>query len=157
MSEVQEAGNGRKKTFEPNLVPFIDLMSVLITFLLITAVWTQVSMMQIGTSLYSKKTQDQPPPPIPKDADVVLKIDIKASGYTIFLGKQVINLPLIAGEFDLEGLRAQMDRAKQMYPEKTDGAIAMADELPYENLIKGMDIMLNAGFSAISVLTGAPK
>lgn len=157
MSEVQESGNGRKKTFEPNLVPFIDLMSVLITFLLITAVWTQVSMMQIGTSLYSKKNPDQQPPPPPKDADVVLKIDVKASGYTIFLGKQVINLPLIAGEFDDEGLKAQMERAKQLHPEKTDGAIAVADELPYEKLIKGMDIMLNAGFSAISVLTGAPK
>lgn len=157
MSEVQEGGSGRKKTFEPNLVPFIDLMSVLITFLLLTAVWTQVSMMQIGTSLYSKKTQDQPPPPIPKDADVVLKIDVKADGYTMFLAKQVIKLPLIAGEFDDVGLKAQLERAKQLYPEKTDGAIAVADELPYEKLIRGMDLMLNSGFTAISVLTGAPK
>lgn len=157
MSEVEESGKGRKKNFEPNLVPFIDLMSVLITFLLITAVWTQVSMMQIGTSLYSKKNPDTPPPPPPKDADVVLKVDVKPSGYTLYLAKQVIQLPLIAGEFDDAGLKAQLDRAKQLYPEKTDGAIAVADELPYEKLIKGMDIMLNSGFAAISVLTGAPK
>jgi len=157
MGHISSGGSGRKKTFEPNLVPFIDLMSVLITFLLITAVWTQVSMMQIGTSLYSKKTQDTPPPPIPKDADVPLRVDVKPDGYKIILAKQTIQLPLIAGEFDDVGLKAQLERAKQLYPEKTDGAIAVADELPYEKLIRGMDIMLNAGFSAISVLTGAPK
>lgn len=157
MAHVSSGGGGRKKTFEPNLVPFIDLMSVLITFLLITAVWTQVSMMQIGTSLYSKKSQDTPPPPPPKDADVPLRVDVKPDGYKIILAKQTILLPLVAGEFDDEGLKAQLERAKQLYPEKTDGAIAVADELPYEKLIRGMDIMLNSGFSAISVLTGAPK
>ena len=156
MSEVEESGTGRKKTFEPNLVPFIDLMSVLITFLLLTAVWTQVSMMQIGTSLYSKKTENTPPPPIPKDADVVLKIDIRPSGYVLTVGKNPMSLPLVNGEFDDLGLKAQLERAKQMHPAKTDGAIAMADELAYERLIRAMDIMLNSGFPNISVLTGAP-
>ena len=157
MSEVQESGKGRQKTFEPNLVPFIDLMSVLITFLLLTAVWTQVSMMQIGTSLYSKKSDATPPPPIPQDADVVLKIDIRPSGYVLTIAKQAMSLPLENGEFDDVGLKAQLERAKQMYPAKTDGAIAMADELAYERLIRAMDVLLNSGFPNISILTGAPN
>ncbi len=57
MAHIESGGSrGRKTNIELNLVPFIDLMSVLITFLLITAVWTQVSMIQIGSSLYGKKT-----------------------------------------------------------------------------------------------------
>jgi len=157
MSEVQESGSGRKKNFEPNLVPFIDLMSVLITFLLITAVWTQVSMIQIGTSIYGKKTENSPPPPIPEQADVVLKLDIKANAYVLTVAKQVINLPLVNNEYDDEGLVAQLEKAKQLYPAKTDGAIAMSDDLPYERLIRGMDALLKSGFPVISVLTGGPN
>ena len=39
------SGGGGKKAidFDINLVPFIDLMSAMISFLLITAVWTQVA------------------------------------------------------------------------------------------------------------------
>jgi biopolymer transport protein ExbD len=159
MAEIQtSSGKGKRRTnLELNLVPFIDLMSVLITFLLITAVWNQVSMIQIGSSLYGKRNEQQQQQPPPPDADVPLKVDITERGYTMTLGKQVINLPMIKGEYDEVGLVAQLEKAKQLYPEKTDAAIAMSDELPYERLIKGMDDMLKAGFPAISVLTGGPK
>ena len=156
MSEVQETGGGRKKNFEPNLVPFIDLMSVLITFLLITAVWTQVSMIQIGTSIYGKKS-DNTPPPIPDNADVVLKLEIRANGYVLTVAKSVVNIPNLGGDYDDVGLVAQLEKAKQLYPQKNDGAIAMADDLPYERLIRGMDALLRAGFGTISVLTGGPN
>ena len=157
MADIQQSGGGRKKNFEPNLVPFIDLMSVLITFLLITAVWTQVSMIQIGTSIYGKRQENTPPPPIPEHSDVVLKLDIRPSGYTLTIAKQVIQIPLANGDYDEANLVGQLEKAKQQYPNKQDGAIAMADELPYERLIRGMDAMLKAGFPTISVLTGGPN
>ena len=43
MAHIDSGGRGRDVNTELNLVPVIDLMSVLITFLLISAVWTQVS------------------------------------------------------------------------------------------------------------------
>lgn len=159
MAEIQEAGNGRNrpKNLELNLVPFIDLMSVLITFLLITAVWQQVSMIQIGASIYGKRNQDQPPPPIPEEAQIPLKLDITTRGYVLTVAKQRFNFPLVNGDFDDPGLSQQLEMVKQQYPTKQDAAIAIADELPYERLIKGMDNFLKTGFSQISVLTGGPK
>lgn len=139
-----------------NVVPFIDLMSVLISFLLITAVWTQVSMIQIGSSLYGKKSDTQPNPEPPPLASLVLKIDVKGTGYVLTVGKQAIALPLLNGEFDDDGLLAQLQRIKQLYPEKTDAVISVADDLAYERLIKAMDNLLVAGFPAISVATGGP-
>lgn len=156
MAHIESGGGkGRKTSLELNLVPFIDLMSVLITFLLITAVWSQVSMIQIGSSLYGKKSENAPK--ITPDADVVLKLDIKPQGYLITVGTQIINVPLLNNEYDDIGLVAQLERAKKLYPNKTDAAIAMADTLPYERLIKGMDGFLKAGFPQISVLTGGPN
>lgn len=148
-------GKGRKVSLELNIVPFIDLMSVLVTFLLITAVWSQVSMIQIGSSIYGKKDERQNP--LPPAVDVVLKLDVHSKGYVLTVAKQTINLPLVNSEYDDVGLVAQLEKAKRLYPTKIDGSIAMSDDLPYERLIKGMDGYLKAGFPQISVLTGGPK
>lgn len=159
MADIQEGGKGRGRSssFELNLVPFIDLMSVLITFLLITAVWTQVSMIQIGSSLYGKKSDSQPNPEPPPLADLVLKVEVKAAGHVLTVGKQMISLPMLNGDYDHAALVAQLQRVKQLYPDKNDAVVAVSDELQYELLIKTMDDLLIAGFSAISVATGGPN
>ncbi len=145
----------RSTSMELNLVPFIDLMSVLISFLLITAVWTQVSMIQIGSSLYGKKIDNEQvtPPPL---ADIVLKLEVRTNGYVLTVGKQAISLPLQNSQYDEAGLVAQLQRVKQLYPEKQDAVVAVADVLAYEQLIKAMDNLLVAGFPSISVATGGP-
>ncbi|MCX7978886.1 MAG: biopolymer transporter ExbD [Bdellovibrionaceae bacterium] len=157
MAQIESSSkSGRKINVELNLVPFIDLMSVLITFLLITAVWTQVSMIQIGSSLYGKRSETQPPTPPPL-AELVLKVDVRQNGYVLTVGKEIISLPLKAGVFDDEALLSQLLRVKQIYPEKSDAIVSVEDKLPYEQLITTMDNLLQAGFSAISVATGDPN
>lgn len=159
MAEIQEGGKGRGRStnVDLNLVPFIDLMSVLITFLLITAVWTQVSMIQIGSSLYGKKSDTQPNPEPPPHAEIVLKVDVKQAGYILTVGKQMISLPKQGEEYDDAGLIAQLQRVKSLYEEKTDAVVSVEDTLPYNQLIKAMDDLLVAGFSVISVATGGPN
>ena len=157
MAQIESTSSGRRVNVDLNLVPFIDLMSVLITFLLITAVWTQVSMIQIGSSLYAKKLDDQtPPPPLPL-AEIVLKVDVKGAGYVLTVGKQVLSLPKIQNEYDEAGLLAQLQRVKQLYPDKIDAVVSVSDEVQYEQLIKAMDHLLVSGFSSISVATGGPN
>lgn len=158
MADIESGGGsrGRKVNIDLNLVPFIDLMSVLITFLLISAVWVQINMIQMGTSFYAQKDPNDPPPVIPPNADVVLKIDVKQAGYVVTFGRQVISLPNSGEVFDDVGLTAQLLRAKQLYPEKVDAALAVADELPYERMIYSMDVILKAGFPKISLATGNP-
>ena len=159
MADIQEGGRkgGRARNIDLNLVPFIDLMSVLITFLLITAVWTQVSMIQIGSSLYGKKSDTQPAPTPPPNADVVLKVEVKSTGYQVVVGKDQISLPQKDGAYDDVGLLAQLQRVKQLYPEKVDAVVAVEDTLAYESMIKTMDNLLVAGFTVISFATGGPK
>lgn len=157
MAHIDSGGSkGRAVSVELNLVPFIDLMSVLITFLLITAVWTQVSMIQIGSSLYAKKDESQSPPKPPPNADVALKVDVKMDGYVLTIGTQIISLPKIGVDYDNPSLVAQLQRVKQLYPEKIDGIVSMSDQIPYEQLIITMDQFLVAGFPNISIATGGP-
>lgn len=149
------SSSGRRVNIELNLVPFIDLMSVLITFLLISAVWTQIQMIQMGSSFYGKKTEDEMPKPTP-NMELVLRIDVKATGYIITIGKQVISLVKVSDQYDEVGLASQLQRVKQLYPDKVDAAIAVSDDIPYEAVIRAMDKILLSGFSNITFATGGP-
>lgn len=139
-----------------NLVPFIDLMSVCISFLLITAVWTQISMIQLGSSMYSKKTTDELPKPPPK-ADFPFRVDVKSAGFQVIAGVEKKQIPLQDNEHDFSALAVELARVKQMNPEKTDAVLTMADDLAYELLIKTMDRVLENGFAEISVATAEAK
>ncbi|MDX9731379.1 MAG: biopolymer transporter ExbD [Bdellovibrionales bacterium] len=152
MAQVEEKSGGRSTNVDMNLVPFIDLMSVLITFLLITAVWSQVSMIQLGSSIYGKKTSDQitPPPPI---ADIPLRLDVKDFGFRLVVGQDRYTFERKNGEWQVDELGERLAVVRQMYPDKADATITVDNEVPYEKMVMGMDVLLGGGFSAISIAT----
>lgn len=63
-------GKGKKKPLDTaiNLVPFIDLMAVTISFLIMTAVWTQIGRLQVqqsgGPSDPNQEQQDNKTVPV---------------------------------------------------------------------------------------------
>lgn len=157
MAQIESGSQrGRQVNIELNLVPFIDLMSVLITFLLISAVWTQVQMIQMGASFFGKKTEDIQAQITP-NMDVILRIEVKSTGYVLTIGTETFALPnLQNGSFDDAGLVAQLQRVKQLYPEKIDAILSVADDLPYEVAIKSMDQVLLTGFVNVTFAAGGP-
>lgn len=157
MAHIDTGGSGgRNKSVELNLVPFIDLMSVLITFLLISAVWTQVSMIQLGASFASPRSDQTTPIQPPPLEDLVLRLDIRANGYVLYVGKDVRSIPKLGTEYDKEALVADLTKIKQMYPDKGGIKMAIEDEIVYDHVVAAMDIGLKAGFSP-ELLTGGPN
>ena len=153
MAHIDDGGGDkRSSTVDLNLVPIIDLMSVCIIFLLITAVWTQVSMIQIGSSIYGKKSSDEKVEP-PKEAQVPFRLDVLREGYRVIIGKSTLNFPKVGGQYDQEKLVTELRKIKELYPEKADAVVTVLDDLPYGSLITGMDALLTAGFPEISVAT----
>jgi biopolymer transport protein TolR len=151
MASIDTGGKG--PNVDLNLVPFIDLMSVLITFLLISAIWVQVSLIQIGSSLYAKKTSDQDIELLP-DMQIPFRVDVREEGYRIIIANQSVMIPKVRGEYDEDGLLARLMQIKASYPDKTDAVITMEDEIAYNELIRGMDMLIQAGFPSIAVATG---
>lgn len=148
--------NGRSSNVDVNIVPFIDLMSVLVIFLLITAVWTQVSMIQIGSSIYGKKTNDDKVEPPPR-AEIPFRLDIKDMGYKVLVGRQETIVPKLNNEYDIGKLILELKKIKEIYPDKADCVVTMSDDLAYVNLIGGMDALLQSGFPQISIATGGAE
>ena len=154
MAHVDDGKGDRSANADVNIVPFIDLMSVLVIFLLISAVWTQVSMIQIGSSIYGQKTSDKDVEPPPR-AEIPFRLDITRSGHNILIGRQSNRVPKMTdGKYNLEELGVQLRKIKGIYPDKVDAVITINDELEYMHLISGMDALLQAGFPEISVATG---
>ncbi len=157
MAQIEGSGDGtREVNVEPNIVPFIDLMCVCIIFLLVTAVWTQVSMIQIGSSVYSKRTEATPSEPPPRP-EVAFRLDIVNSGYIVNIGKRTVSIPKVSGAFDDKTLTAELASIRQEYPDKKDVVVAVSDEMTYDDLIHGMDMLLTAQFEEISVATGGAR
>jgi biopolymer transport protein TolR len=153
MAQIEEKGGGRNSNVDLNIVPFIDLMCVCIIFLLVTAVWTQVSMIQIGSSVYSKRTEATPdvPPPRP---EVAFRLDVVTSGYIVQIGKKQMSIPKVNGAYDDKRLKVELLDIKKQYPDKKDAVITVLEELTYDDLIHGMDMLLRQGFEEISVAAG---
>src|SRR5690242_10889998 len=58
-----------------NMVPFIDLMAVTIAFLIMTAVWTDVGRLQVGSTGGAESTSSAPP--------LTLRLDAQGAVLTI--------------------------------------------------------------------------
>lgn len=153
MAHIDDGNGDRSANADVNIIPFIDLMSVLVIFLLISAVWTQVSMIQIGSSIYGQKTSDEEVKPPPR-AEIPFRLDITPFGHNITIGRNRINVPKLGKDYNLENLIDQLQSIKLTYPEKVDAVITINDELEYMHLISGMDALLTSGFPEISVATG---
>ena len=160
MASIEEKSSRREVNYELNIVPFIDLMSVCIIFLLLTAVWTQVSMIQIGSSVYGKRQDDQDDSKKPPRPEVNLEVLVDKRGYTVVVGQETpVSIPRVAGgdgqlEYDQRNLILVLRGVKNKYPDKKDALIALQDDLVYENLIQGMDSLLLAGFPEVAIKTG---
>src|SRR5215471_1530663 len=65
--DLGSSGKGKKKPLDAtiNLVPFIDLMAVTISFLIMTAVWTQIGRLQVAQSGNSTENDTQEKPTVP--------------------------------------------------------------------------------------------
>jgi biopolymer transport protein ExbD len=137
---------GRDLNVELNVVPFIDLMSCLTAFLLVTAVWTnlaQISIKPKGIGRDSEKMlQEEPPPNI---SVLVTKNDVWV-GTTLGDRRQIQNLG--DGEFDWDGVKEVLGELKEsaLFTARQDIEVAAEDEVAYDFIIGAMDVSIASGF-----------
>jgi biopolymer transport protein ExbD len=149
LSPSPRNGRTRRQVDEGlNLVPYIDLLTCMIAFLLITAVWTQVA--QLRTS--SRTPGDTGAPDLPQTKMVVL---VGAQGFNVLVNENRQILPRLDSHYDFPALAAAMKKAKSDHPDKDDVLIASEDQVDFDTLVATMDTLLSAGFPAVSLADAA--
>jgi biopolymer transport protein TolR len=144
-------GKGGKKPLDAamNLIPFIDLLSCCISFLLITAVWTQLARMDVTQKGQSSAgAVDEKPP----ENVVQLTLFINKDGYTFAKSTgESTDIPKKGEEYDYAKLADTLKDTKTAYPDKNDIMVKSDDDVMYNNIIRTMDVVLSNKFPDVSL------
>lgn len=143
-------GKGGKKPLDAqiNLVPFIDLLSCCISFLLITAVWTQLARMDVtqkGQGAAGAQDENQ-------QQQVQLTLFIDEHGYTFTKSTgETTQIELQGEEYNYAKLSEVLQKAKTDHPDKNDINIKADDKVLYQKIISTMDIAVGAKFADVAL------
>ena len=148
------SGKGGKKPLDAyiNLVPFIDLLSCCISFLLITAVWTQLARMDVTQKGQGAAgaTPDQPP-----EQQVQLTLYVDKDGYTFTKSTgESTPIPMKGDDYDytkLSDILKEVRSDPRLPADKEDIAIKADDSVVYNKIIKTMDVCISQKFPTVSL------
>ena len=155
---MPEGGGGKRKR-RPldaiiNVVPAIDLLSCCISFLLFTAVWTQISRLQaqqFGTPTEQAAEQQK---------SLVVTLVVGGNGYLLSTsaGAAVSIPPLGRGGdglpvYDLKALGDRLKQLKADYPDQAAVTVAAEDAVLYQDLVRTIDACVGAGLPTVSVMS----
>ena len=155
VTEAPSKGGKKSMNVELNLVPFIDLMTVCVTFLLLTAVWTQTNRISIDQSV-AKPKPNQPQQEQPKRLTVMVGRD----GYSVRWSEdpKAESIPKAGnGKYNADGLKAKLKEWLDAKRFKTDQKVMVApeDTMPYSEMIAAMDACNQVGLMNIMVADAA--
>lgn len=129
----------RKKNEPPELdiTTFLNLMVVLIPFLLISAVFSRVTIMELSVPTGGGGGAGKP--------NVTIEVIIRDLGLEIANGSKVMAaIPKKDDHYDMKKLSEILIRLKAQYPQKEEATILMEPKIEYDNLIQIMDAVRSA-------------
>src|SRR5215472_12269704 len=106
-----------RKPAELLLVPMIDIFTVLVTFLLMTAVFSRIVVMQIDLPSSAAA-------PTPEEPKFRLEVIVRQDGYELSDSKDVIGtIPKVNGAYDLNALTERVLAVKREHPTSEDASV----------------------------------
>jgi len=140
--------------FEVNLVPFIDLLSVCICFLLLTAVWLNVGTVNVKQAVGGQPADETEKKPM-------LWVSLGDKGDMTVEARDAGRLPAnlrkfsvaaIEGKVNFGQLEAVMGQLKQAEPNLRTALIQPKAQTSYEMIIDVMDQFKKAGLHDLGVV-----
>ena len=135
---IRSRRGGRRQndeTAELNITAFMNLMVILVPFLLITAVFSRLAIIELnlpGSSTEPVEPQDQ-----------VFQLEIIVRADKIEVGDRNQGLlgiyPITVDGYDYDAVAEKLAQLKERYPEKSDASILLEQDIPYDTLVQIMD------------------
>ena len=120
-------------TYEIDVTTFLNLMVVLVPFLLITAVFSRLTIVELNLPSAAAGATDT-------GDSFRVEVIVREEGVEIGNGRQIIaTIPKQEEEFDLETLSSMMVELKREYPDHEAASVLMEPQIPYDYLIQVMD------------------
>ena len=122
-----------RETAELDITMFLNLMVVLIPFLLISAVFSRVTIMELSVPTSAGGALTNTP-------NFAIEVIVRKAGFEIANGSSVeAAIPKKDGQYDMQMLSQMLMRLKAAYPDKEDATVLMEPDIEYDYLIQTMD------------------
>jgi len=150
MGAAVGTGDKGSVNVELNIIPFIDLMSCLTAFLLVTAVWVNIAQINIQPKGKTRDTSN-----VQKD-DETVTLSVLVQADRIWVGLSRVNefqeIPKKGDQQDWEKFESTLKehKASAFFADRTDLEIAAESTtqsvVKYQDVIQAMDVALKVGF-----------
>lgn len=143
---IDTGGDKKSVDVHLNIVPFIDLLSCLTAFLLVTAVWTNLAQISIKPKGVAREAAEA----LTDNEEVRASILIQEN--TIWVGLSRINefrqIKKDGEDYNWAALREVLNEHKALpyFAEREDIEVAAEDDITYQTIISVMDTAIDAGF-----------
>lgn len=120
---------------ELNITAFMNLMVILVPFLLITAVFSRLAILELNLPGSSSEPADDP--------SLTLQLEITVREDSIEVGDRNGGLlgryPKTEDGYDFEALADKLKQVKARNPDKVDATLLLEPDIPYDVLVQVMD------------------
>ena len=129
----------RRRSRDPaelDMSTFLNLMVVLVPFLLITAVFSRITIVELSLPSSEGGAAAH------NDPSFRVEVIVREEGLEISNGAMVIaTIPKVEGEYDLEKLSEFVLSLKRDYPDENDASVLLEPDIEYDHLIQVMDVV----------------
>jgi biopolymer transport protein ExbD len=135
---IRRRRGGRRQnedTAELNITAFMNLMVILVPFLLITAVFSRLAILELNLPGSSTEPVD------PQDQTFQLEVIVRKDQIEIGDRNQglLAKYPNTDEGYDYTALETKLAELKEAYPTKTDASILLESDIEYDTLVQVMD------------------
>lgn len=128
-----------KETPELDITTFLNLMVVLVPFLLISAVFSRVTILELNVPTAASSSG------VVEKRDFTLEVIVRETKLELANGSRVIAaVPNKDATYDLEKLKELLLGVKANYPQKEEATVLMEPDIEYDHLIQVMDTIRGA-------------
>lgn len=141
----------RRRSTDPaelDMTTFLNLMVALIPFLLVTAVFSRITIVELNLPSSNSTTSIEP--------IFRLEVIVRKEGLELTNGSALIaTIPKVKGEYDLKTLGELAMSLKRDYPDAEQASVLLEPEIEYDYLIRVMDVVRSAEVPIAAVVPGA--
>lgn len=123
----------RPEAGDLELTTFLNVLVVLMSFLLVTAVFSHIAIQEL--KLPAAGGGSAPAKPL-----VTIEVIIRKRGVEISDGRRIVaTMPKVEDRYDLPTLSQHLQQLKSQYSDKTDATILVEPDISYDDVIRVMD------------------
>jgi biopolymer transport protein ExbD len=127
-----------KEAPDLDMTTFLNLMVVLVPFLLITAVFSRITIVELSLPSAAAGAAESSP-------SFRVEVIVRDDGLELRGGNAVVaSLPKVGDHYDLARLSDHLVALKRSHPETDDASVLLEPNIEYDHLIQVMDVVRSA-------------